>query len=292
MCDKFTAIDDKAALAVRDMSRRDFASLSAAAAIMVGCNASVKPAASAGRTLREGAVAVHTQDGEMDAFFMHPVEGRHPGIILWPDIAGLREVFKEMARRLASAGYAVLIANQYYRNAKAPVLPSLAAWRTPEGQEKLKPMIAGLTPDTSMRDAAALVSFLDAHPAVNTRRRIGATGYCMGGAFAVRSAAASQRVGASASFHGGNLVGQEPTSPVNLIATTSASFLFAVARNDDARTPTDKDALKEASLAAHRSAEITVYAADHGWCVSDAPSYDAVEAEKAWQRMLTLFAAL
>ena len=291
MCDEFTQAEEEAALTRRGMSRREFAAMGAAVAI-AGCS---YPAGSKepSRKLSERVVQITTPDGIADAFFVHPAKGSYPGIVLWPDIAGLRDAFKLMARRLADSGYAVLAVNQYYRSAPAPVLGSFAGWRTPEGQAKLKPMIAAIDPAGTTRDAKAFVAFLDSQAAVDKRRRIGTHGYCMGGPFTVRTAAAvPSRVGAAASLHGANLVSDDPDSPVKLLAATQASFLFAIGRNDDARSPGDKDALKTACAAAHRPAEVEVYPADHGWCVPDTPMYDPKAAEHAWSRMLALFAKL
>jgi carboxymethylenebutenolidase len=211
---------------------------------------------------------------------------------MWPDIAGLREAYRAMGTRLASAGYAVLVVNQYYRGSPAPILDSLSAWRTPEGQAKLKPLIAGITPAGTVRDAAAFVAWLDQQAETDTAKKIGTCGYCMGGPFTVRTAfAAPARVGAAASFHGANLVNTETDSPHKLLAQTQASYLLAIAQNDDERAPTDKDELRKAADAAGRPAEIEVYPAQHGWCTLDAPIYDQVQADKAWGRMLALFAA-
>jgi carboxymethylenebutenolidase len=157
----------------------------------------------------------------------------------------------------------------------------------------MKPMIAAVTNDAVSRDGAAFVAWLDGQPAVDRRRKIGTQGYCMGGPFTVRTAAAAPaRVGAVASFHGANLVNADPDSPDKLIARTQASFLFAVARNDDARAPGDKDVLRQAAAAAGRQAEIEVYPADHGWCVDDSPVYDQDQAERAWARLLVLYGTL
>jgi carboxymethylenebutenolidase len=187
----------------------------------------------------------------------------------------------------------VLVVNQYYRGAPAPVLTSFAQWRTPEGQAKLAPMIAALTSQAVTRDAAAYVRFLDGQPAVDRNRKIGSSGYCMGGPFAVRTAAAAPaRVGAVASLHGASLVTDKPDSPHRLIAATHARFLFAIARGDDARSPGDKGALRAAAAAAHRPAEVEVYPAEHGWCTIDAPVYDRVQADRAYARMLALFTQL
>lgn len=288
MCDEWTAQDDDAA-AARGLNRREFTAAGMAAVIagFAGTGASATTA------LSESAVTIATPDGTADAFFVHPASGRHPGIVLWPDIAGLRETYRLVARRLAAAGYAVLAVNQYYRNGAGPVLNSLSEWRTPEGQAKLQPRIAAITHEGTTRDAAAFVRWLDTQAPVDTARRIGTQGYCMGGPAAVRTAAAApDRVGAAVSFHGASLVTDRPDSPHRLIGSTKAAFLFAIGQNDDARAPQEKDALRAAAQAAGRPAEVEVYAADHGWCTPDAPSFDAAEAERAWGRMMALYAAL
>ena len=291
MCDDFTAPEEDAALARRGLSRREFAASGAAVAI-AACSSS--PSAAKGKPrLTEQAVSISTPDGTADAFFVRPASGKHPGVILWPDIAGLRDAYKEMGRRLASAGYAVLVVNHYYRSSPAPILATMAEWRTPVGQEKLKPMIAALSPEGATRDAIAFVAWLDRQRSVNTKRGIGSQGYCQTGSFAMRTAAAvPARVKAVGSFHGGGLVTEAPNSPHRTFALTRASYLIAIARNDDARAPADKDALRAAAAAAGRPAEIEVYAADHGWCTLDAPIYDKAEADRAWGRLLAMYAKL
>lgn len=291
MCDDFTAHEEEAALQRKGLNRREFSAVGAAV-VIAACSGGEGQAAD-GPPLEERMVSFTTGDGMADAFFVHPAKGRHPGVIMWPDIAGLREAYKVMARRLAADGYAVLVINQYYRSSPAPIMENMAQWRTPEGQEKLKPMIAQLNAGTVMRDAKACVAFLDGEGAVDTKRGIGSAGYCMGGPYTVRSAyAVPARVTACASFHGGGLVSNQPDSPHKIMAMTKASFLFAIARNDDARSPGDKDALREASKASGRPAEVEVYNADHGWCTVDAPVYDKAEADRAWARMLALFKKL
>lgn len=287
MCDELTPEELAAASAI---SRRRFG-LVGGAAVLAACHGT--GAAGASGAVRESAVAVATPDGSADCWFFHPATGKHPGIVMWPDIAGIREANKVMARRLAAAGYAVLLVNQYYRSAKAPIMATISEWRTPEGQAKLKPMIAAINPAGTVRDGGAFVAWLDRQAVVDTRRGIGTNGYCMGGPFTVRTAlAAPGRVRAAASLHGAALVTDAPDSPHRLLGQTKAAFLFAIARNDDARSPGDKDALKAAAQAAGRKAEVEVYAADHGWTVPDAPVYDQAEAERAWSRMLALFATL
>lgn len=283
MCDEFTEAENAEFI----LNRREFASLGAGAAALAtlpGC-ASAAEAPTASRM-----VVIDTPDGKADAFFVYPKKGKHAAVIMWPDIAGLRDAYKTMGTRLAAAGYAVLVVNQYYRSSPAPILGSLMEWRTPAGQEKLKPMIGAITPSGTTTDAAAFVSWLDAQKEVNSKKRIGSCGYCMGGPFTVRTAFANPaRVGAAASFHGGGLVGDAADSPINLIAKTRAAYLIAIAQNDDERAPKEKTQLRAAADAAKRPAEIEVYPAQHGWCTIDAPIYDRAQAEKAWGRMLALF---
>ncbi len=290
MCDDLTAVEEEAALAAKGLSRRGFAAI-AAAGVLAACTEGEGEARTG--TLRESMVTIKTRDGSADAVFVHPAKGKHPGVILWPDVVGLREAYKTMARRLAGVGYAVLVVNHYYRSAPAPILNSIAEWRTPEGQAKLKPMFAALSTPGTVGDAKDFVAWLDAQKSVNLKRGIGTLGYCMGGPYAVLTAfAVPGRVKAAASFHGGGLVTAAPDSPHRLLPQTTANFLIAVARNDDARAPGDKDAFREAAKAAGRAAEVEVYNADHGWCTLDSPVYDKAEAERAWARLLALYKGL
>ena len=126
MCDEHTTTAEEAALAARGVSRRDFAALGAAATL-VACagtdNGSVAPA------LVESTVRIPTPDGTADAFFVHPAKGRHPGVILWPDIFGMRDAFKVMARRLAAAGYAVSKGFGFVRQVRTKVSEQGGIWR-------------------------------------------------------------------------------------------------------------------------------------------------------------------
>lgn len=237
-------------------------------------------------------VTISTPDGEAEAFFVTPESGRHPAVLIWPDIAGLREAFETMATRLAAQGYAVLAVNHYYRSSKLPVLTAFSQWRTDEGRARIAPMREALTPDAITRDAGAFVGWLDQQAEVDTGRKVGTTGYCMGGPFTFRTAAAApDRVGAIGSFHGGGLVAEDADSPHQLMPKMKAALLICVAQNDDERQPEAKTTLKEAAATANLPAEIEVYPAQHGWCVIDSPVYDEAQAERAWARMLATFEA-
>jgi carboxymethylenebutenolidase len=284
MCDEI----DVANFAGKGVSRRQFAAGGALAGL-AACTSVDRGAGGAGLT--ESMVSVPTADGTMDAFFVHPAKPA-PGVILWPDIAGLREVKKAMARRLAGEGYAVLVANPYYRDVPAPQFADFADFMKSNGFEKVTPWRAKATPQAIMRDGKALVAWLDAQRAVDTRRGIGNQGYCMGGSYTVYTAAAAPgRVKAAASFHGGGLVTDKPDSPHRMLQS-GTRYLFAIGQNDDAKQPEAKAALRQAADAVGAKAEIEVYAADHGWCVPDSPVYNAAEAERAWARLLALYAHL
>jgi carboxymethylenebutenolidase len=294
MCDDRTERENKHWLAER-LGRRKFnIGVGATAAVLVaGCDSSSdSDSANASTTMatQSSLVSIDTPDGTVDAFFVHPSTGRHPAIIMWPDILGVRDAFKMMATDLAETGYAVLVVNQYYRTAKAPVIGSWADWMTDEGRAKLQPMIAAITPAGTTSDAAAFVEWLDAQSAVDTKKKIGTCGYCMGGPFTFRTAASRpERVGAFASFHGANLVSDSPDSPHRLFETVEASALIAIAQNDDERQPDAKTVLKTSAEEAGVEAEVEVYPAQHGWCAIDSAVYDEAQAEKAKARMLAIF---
>jgi carboxymethylenebutenolidase len=236
-------------------------------------------------------VDIKTPDGVADAYFVHPAMGKYPGVLIWPDIFGLRPAFKQMAVRLAEAGYSVLVINPFYRTKKAPTAPEHPDFDDPATRQALMSLAGSLSPKTALIDATAFVSYLDSQPSVDKRRKIGTTGYCMGGPFVMRTAAAfPDRIGAAATFHGGGLVTDKPDSPHLLIPEMKAHFLIAIAENDDQKQPDAKDVLRESFAKAKLPAEIEVYAGTmHGWCPTDSHVYNHDQAEKAWSRMLVLF---
>jgi carboxymethylenebutenolidase len=288
MCDDFTRADDDRLLGPETpITRRRFA----AGAGMAGAAAFIPEAlAAAASQLVERDVLIKTADGMADCFFVHPAKGRHAAVLIWPDIWGLRPAMREMAKRLAASGYAVLVVNPFYRAVKSPVLTE-AENRTDEGFKKVREQAMKLSPATNVTDARAFVAFLDAQKAVNRKRKVGTIGYCMGGPMVMRTAATLPgRIGAGASFHGGGLATDKPESPHLLIPQMKASFLIAVAENDDQRNPQEKETLRKAFEAAKLPAEIEVYAgANHGWCPPDSRVYNQAQAEKAWARLLALF---
>lgn len=236
-------------------------------------------------------VMIETGDGKADAVLCHPAgKGSWPAVLMWPDILGLRPVFREMGRRLAAQGYTVLVPNPFYRSQRAPVVTGTFDFGKPEDRARLMALRDKLTDANVDTDAAAYVTFLDKQKQVNRRKGMGVQGYCFSGPFAFRTAAVrSDRIRAVGSFHGGGLVTNEPSSPHLLIPKTKAAFLVAIARNDDQKQPEAKDVLKAAFAAAKRPATVEVYPADHGWCVAGGQAYNEPAAEKAWAELLKLY---
>ena len=233
----------------------------------------------------ESDVTVTTPDGTADCYFVHPASGAAPGVLIWPDIFGLRPANRQMGKRLAESGYSVLVVNPFYRAKKAPTAAAGAATPIPD----LMPLAQALNETTHMTDAKAFVAWLDQQPSVAKNKKIGTQGYCMGGPMAFRTSAASDRVGAVASFHGGGLVTDMPNSPHLQASKTKAQFLIAIAESDDKPRPTEKDVLKETFAKANLPAEIEVYGAAHGWCPPDSGVYNEMLSEKAWTRLLALY---
>ena len=282
MCDQDHFEEDRLEYeALGLVTRKQFgAILGAGAAMML-------PQCANAAAVAESEVSIMTPDGAADCYFAHPASGTAPGVLVWPDIFGLRPAFRQMGKRLAESGYAVLVVNPFYRTKKAPTAEAGAA--TPIQQ--VMPLAQSLSETTHMTDAKAFIGWLDRQSPVAKDRKMGTQGYCMGGPMAFRTAGAvPDRVEAVASFHGGGLVRDVPSSPHLQAAKSKAQFLVAIAENDDIRSPNDKNVLKETFAKASLPAEIEVYAgAAHGWCPPDSRVYNEPQAEKAWSRLLALY---
>ena len=280
MCDKDHFAESVAEYEARGLiTRRQFGVLVAAGAPMM------LPALANAQATSEREVEIKTPDGTCDAYFVHPASGAAPAVLVWPDIFGLRPAMRTMGKRLAASGYSVLVVNHFYRNGKPN---ATGATPIPE----MLPFRKGMSAATDMADAKAFIAWLDSQPQVNKNRKVGVHGYCMGGPMSFHTASAvPDRIGAVASFHGGGLVNDAagPDSPHLLAAATKASFLIAIAENDDQRRPNDKTVLKETFDKAKLAAEIEVYQGAHGWCPPDTLVYNEPAAEKAWSRMLALY---
>ncbi len=286
MCEESMLEQNAAYLRRKDVTRRQFGALSVGAGLVA-----TLPKVANAQAVTETDVEITTPDGTADCYFVHPSSGTHPAVLVWPDILGLRPAFRQMGRRLAESGYSVLVVNPFYRQARSPVVPEGASFQDESVRNTVFPLAQALNAETHVTDARAFIGWLDQQSAVDTSRGVGTTGYCMGGPMVMRTAAAVPgRVAGAATFHGGGLVTEADNSPHLLIPQMRASFLHAVAANDDENDPEAKNVLRESYADAGLSAEIEVYAgALHGWCPPDSAVYNEAQAERAWSRLLTLF---
>lgn len=234
-------------------------------------------------------IDIHTHDGVADSWLYQPDGvGPWPGVILLPDIKGVRPVFRQMAQQLAALGYVVLLPNFYYRALKAEQIDPKASFREEAGKAYLTRLRSTLTPAGLRGDHAAYLQTLARHASV-AGERVAVVGYCMSGAYALHAAADfPEQVVAAASFHGGGLAADTPDSPHHRVGDIRAQLYLGYASNDGSmpgdRITVLEDALKTAGVR-YRS---EVYAAGHGYAVSDNPSYDAAAAAQHWQRLEAL----
>jgi len=267
------------------VSRRGFGVTALAAAGYV-----TTAQAQAAAAVVETDVTVKTPDGACDAaLFTPPGKGPFPGVLVWCDIGGLRPVFRDLGRRLASSGYVVLVPNPFYRSQKAPVIEGALNFGDPEVRKRLFAMRGAMTDEGIDKDSTAYLDFLQAQAKVKKKARMGVQGYCMGGPLTIRTAALGPRIGAGATFHGGTLVSKAPDSPHLQIASLHGEYLVCEAENDDKSDPTAKDTVKAAFAAAKIPVKLEVYPAQHGWCVPGSQVYNAAQAERAWSELLSLY---
>jgi carboxymethylenebutenolidase len=284
MCDQDHSEKDLLELEAQGkITRRQFG-------VMLGAGvAMVLPQVPNAVRVTESEVTVKTPDGNADCYFVHPATGTGAGVLVWPDIFGLRPSFRTMGKRLAESGYSVLVVNPFYRVKKAPTAENGAA--TPI--QSLIPLAQALNETTHLSDAKAFIAWMDQQTPVAKNRKIGTQGYCMGGPMAFRTAfAVPDRVGAVGTFHSGALVvaNAGASSPHLQAAKSKAQFHVATAANDDMQRPTEKTVLKETFAMAGLTAEIEVYeGTQHGWCPPDSGVYNQAQSERAWSRLLAMY---
>lgn len=238
----------------------------------------------------EEQIEIQTADGTADGFlYRHEGESR-PGVIHLTDIGGIRSSQKAMASRLAAAGYTVLMPNLFYRFGKPPVIDFAAGFENEEVKKRLAELRAPLTPEAVESDAGAYVDFLAGQTGVSPGG-LGAVGYCFAGSVALRAAAARpDRIAAAASFHGGGLATDAPTSPHLLLPRIKARLYFGHAVEDRGMPPEAIERLDQALAAWGGRSESEVYeGARHGWTVPDSPVFNGPQAERAFAKLTGLF---
>lgn len=234
-------------------------------------------------------IEIETRDGKAKASLFRPAGTAKAGVILYMDAFGPRPALDEMAERLASEGYAVLVPDLLYRNAPYGPFDAKTAFTVEKTKAELMALVTGTTQEMTIRDSGA---FLDALSAEGISGPIGVVGYCMGGARALNAAASyPDRIVAAASFHGGNLASDAADSPHRKAASLKARVYVGTAGVDRSFPPEQSARLAEALRAAEIDHTIENYVGlGHGWCVKDHSVYDEAGAERHWKRLTTFFA--
>jgi len=240
----------------------------------------------------EEAIEIRTADGTADGLLFRAEGERRPSVIHLTDIGGIRKSHRDMARRLAEKGYTVLMPNVFYRTTKPPVVDITIGMGDERTMKRFGELRAPLTPEAVERDATAYVNFLSSHSAASAGS-IGVVGYCFTGAFAMRTAAAMPgKVAAVASFHGGGLYTDEPTSPHLVLPRIKARLYFGHATKDRSMTAEAIEKFDRALAAWGGKYQSEVYdGAFHGWTTADAPVYNQPQAERAFEKLTELFAS-
>ena len=235
-------------------------------------------------------VNVRTADGVMDGYTFTPgqASAKWPAVIMYMDAFAIRPQLAEMAQRLASDGYFVVLPNLYYRTPFAPFDAAQVHAEGPE-RDRFKQMIQSIDCPMVMRDTAALIEFMDASPAAADT--LGVVGYCMGGGYALSAAGTfPDRVAAAASFHGGSLATEKPHSPHLLAERIRGKVYIGAAEIDPSFPKEQQDRLERAFTNAGVDYTLEVYpGAKHGFAVIGHLVYDRESSERHWDRLLKLF---
>lgn len=238
-------------------------------------------------------LTIPTPDGTADAVFIHPEgSGPWPGVLYLTDIGGIRPAYQEMAERLAQSedGYAVLMPNVFFRTSKVPLFDFKPVMGEERTMKRFQELAAPLTPAVMKGDATAYVATLTGQNVVK-QGPIGVVGHCFTGAMALRAAAARpDRIAAAASFHGGGLWTDKPTSPSLELSHVKARLYFGHAVNDRSMPQESIDKLDVALKAWGGRYLSEVYPAAHGWTTVGSPVYDQAQADRAFKQLTQLFA--
>jgi carboxymethylenebutenolidase len=242
--------------------------------------------------MKERQVEISVREGSAEGFLYCPEgDGRWPGVLYLTDIGGIRAANREAAGRLANEGYAVLMPNVFYRTSRTPLQPSLRSLSPEAAKERLAELSQPLTPEAMEEDAAAYIGFLASQDCVRPDA-MGVVGHCFTGKMALRTAAVlPDKIAAVASFHGGGLFTDAPTSPHLTLPRIKARLYFAHATNDRSMPEEAIAKLDRALKAWGGIYESEVYKdAYHSWTSSDSPVYNPPQAERAFQKLTELLA--
>jgi carboxymethylenebutenolidase len=235
-------------------------------------------------------VSITTPDGTLGASLHTPDgTGPWPAVIMFPDAGGVRPTFHQMAQQLADLGYAVLLPDPYYRLGEVAPFDMKNVFNDAAERTRLMGLVGSVTKEHSTTDTAAMLDFLAAQPEV-ADAKVGTTGYCMGGGAALNAAGRfPDRVGAAASFHGGQIASTAPDSPHLLAGEMTATVYVAGAENDGSFDDEQFDRMSKALTEAGLDHTLVTYPALHGFAVPDNPTYDEAAATRHWDALEDLY---
>src|SRR5476651_788590 len=233
-------------------------------------------------------IEIPTKDGHTATFISHPERnGPHPVILFYMDAPGIREELRDMARRLATSGYYVMLPNMYYRSGVMELGPLSPDPESPE-RKRMFGFMNSINIPMVMEDTTALLAYADQQPAANAKI-VGTVGYCMSGRYAVNAATHfPERVKAAASIYGTKLATDQPDSPHLAACKTKAELWFGCAETDVYARQEIIDKIAAAMKGAN--AEVEVYpGTHHGFAFPKRPVYHRDAAERHWERLLALY---
>ena len=237
----------------------------------------------------EQTVDIATKDGAMETFICHPDRGMHPAVFFLMDAPGIREELRDMARRLASVGYHVLLPNLYYRAGRDTIYGPAVLQPGPE-RERMRAVRTKMTIPPVMDDVATMLAFVDGKAHVR-KGPVGVHGYCMSGPYALAAAARyPDRVAAAASFYGTWLVSDAVESPHLTLAKTKGEVHIACAEHDELAPLPMVAELRKLFEAAGSPGELEIYPhVHHGFAFPQRKIYDQAAAERHWERLIALY---
>jgi len=239
----------------------------------------------------EQTVDVPTRDGAMETFICHPERGGpYPAVFLLMDAPGIRQELRDMASRLATVGYYVLLPNLYYRAGRDTIYgPDVLTEGSPEHQ-RMRAVRTAMTIPPVMEDVGALIGFLDGQIGAKPGP-VGAHGYCMSGPYALAAAARyPDRVAAAASFYGTWLVSEAEESPHLSLGRAKGELYIACAEHDKLAPLPMVEELRTLLVQSGAAGELEIYpGVHHGFAFPQRWCYDRPAAERHWERLIALY---
>jgi carboxymethylenebutenolidase len=238
----------------------------------------------------EQTLDIVTKDGAMETFIVHPDRGAHPPVLFLMDAPGVREELRDMARRLATVGYFVMLPNLYYRSGHDTIYGSDVLTKGSAEQARMRAVRTKMTIPPVMDDIAAMIAYADRQAAAKSGL-VGTHGYCMSGPYSLAAAARyPDRITAAASFYGTWLVSENEESPHLNLAKAKGELYIACAEHDELAPLPMVEELKGLFEKSGNPGALEMYPhVHHGFAFPQRWCYDKPAAERHWERLIALY---